>query len=724
MVDGASSTPGSEAAAATPAPSVSEPPPPPHHEGGTNAASSTQPPVILIDPAGDLLLDVTFETSKSALKAAKAAALRKTTSASLSHGATASPHLHLHGRAGIVRLFFRVSRTQLRAHSRYFAKLLDVDATQFQEARDVAAALARLAARGVDPAAAAADDLDLPRVAIVDDDEATRYAGRESVFADLLRILHGNEIAAFAAVSGGGSGGGGKDGDGDEKEGGGKGDGGKGEGVGSRNEKVGGAQKKKKCPTNTATTAVTDASPTKTTKTTKVTNGGKGGALNSPRQKQQQQGELQRQRQQKKRQSQQKPAAVPIPTVGLPYTVTLAVLADRFDCTTTVSRWLTSAGPARVKWPVTSHSPLATGTTTTTRTPAAGAASSSTTTRDGGDSMAIAPGMSRATEEVLRQKILVAWLLDQPVRFQNATRELIMNGSCRWSPFFGVDGEDEGAEGEDGDEAMGTSWWYLPDGLEQELQYRRHCILNTIGSIQQHFLRLYSTTTTTPRAPSTPSTTTPPLSRGIGLVISSARPQRPKRQQCQLGYDSSAACDSYQLGEMVKFLLSRGLLAFADCSPSSLETLPDAARWPVDALLAALRQCPAYQVDKHHANCGLRTRLLPILDFVRGLLSAGSVPVSCAAWRRDRAAAAWMPSDGGGSGGGGLDGNGAARWQGVAPHAVDDAGAGADGAGPRQFRFTRSLLSDQRLRFENALGADKFARDVFTASSWDWTAED
>ncbi|KAI1174545.1 hypothetical protein F4777DRAFT_379431 [Nemania sp. FL0916] len=317
----------------------------------------------------------------------------------------------------------------------------------------------------------------------------------------------------------------------------------------------------------------------------------------------------------------------------MPFVTTLAVLADRFDCTAAVSRYVSTG--LKFKWPVTSRRP----------------------TRD--DGTASFNSMSRASENVLRQKILVSWLLNQPTKFQAATRELIMNGSCLWS-LFGEGEEDET-----------TTWWYLQDGLEQELQYRRNCILNTLASIPRHFLVLYTSV------------------RGM--------------RQCKLGYDSSVACDSYQLGEMFKFLTNKGLFFLADFSPKSLDGLSDATLLPVDGVLAALRQCPAYQIDKNHTNCGLRTRLLPLLDFLQGLLSANSIPISQPAWKNHRAAHSWMPVED--------------------KEAVTRVNGGGE-EGERPFRFTRSLAGDQRLRFENAMGADQFARDVFTATSWDWTAED
>ncbi|KAI0901014.1 hypothetical protein F4806DRAFT_504531 [Annulohypoxylon nitens] len=306
--------------------------------------------------------------------------------------------------------------------------------------------------------------------------------------------------------------------------------------------------------------------------------------------------------------------------ITMSFVTTLAVLADRFDCAPAISKCL--VGGLKFKWPVTNRKPLR-------------------------DEVSV---MSRNNEDILRQKILVSWLLGQPARLQAATKEIIMNGSCRWSPFA----EDDGASD--------ATWWYLQDGLEQELQYRRQCILNTIASVQRHFLKLYTSRT----------------------------------RQCKLGYDSSAACDSYQLGEMFKFLTNKNLMFFVDFSPGSLDSIADTSLLQIESLIATLRQCPSYQIDKNHTNCGLRTRILSILDFIHSLLSANSIPINRTLWKNNRQSVAWMPPE----------------------------GEGKTPADTKPFRFTRSLAGDQRLRFENALGAEKFAKDVFTASSWDWTAED
>lgn len=197
---------------------------------------------------------------------------------------------------------------------------------------------------------------------------------------------------------------------------------------------------------------------------------------------------------------------------------------------------------------------------------------------------------------------------------------------------------------------------------QDELQYRRECILHTIASVQRHFLGKYSS----------------------------------RERQCQLGYDSSGACDSFQLGQMLKFFLSKELLSFVDFSPTSLDFIPDTSMLDIDILLATLKQCPSYQVDKNHTNCGLRIRIDPILDYIRAMLSANVVAIPLAGWRTNRSDVSWVVSTAGGR---------LAEPQ------------------ERTFAFTRALASDQRLRLEGAMYADRMAKKLFTSEMWDWTPE-
>lgn len=155
---------------------------------------------------------------------------------------------------------------------------------------------------------------------------------------------------------------------------------------------------------------------------------------------------------------------------------------------------------------------------------------------------------------------------------------------------------------------------------------------------------------------------------------------------------------------MVRFFTARRLLALVDYGPSSLQGLPDASTLDLDELLATLRQCPAYQVDRHHTNCGLRTRLEPIVEYLQTMLSSNAVSVSHTEWTKQREASSWARE---------AEEREASRARKERGHEE----------GPRKFEFTRSLASDQRLRYEGALYADEMARKLFTADVWDWTPE-
>ncbi|KAM0239232.1 hypothetical protein ACHAPO_003203 [Fusarium lateritium] len=273
----------------------------------------------------------------------------------------------------------------------------------------------------------------------------------------------------------------------------------------------------------------------------------------------------------------------------MPYITTLAIVADRFDCVAAVARVLNT--DLKFRWPLTSNKPLRSE-----------------------------DGRPTETEQVLRQKIMVAWLLGQPMRLQQSTREIIMRGSSLWSEFH------------DQDTTMTAAWWNLPDGLEEELRHRRECILNTVSSVQRHFLALFSS----------------------------------RERQCKLG-------------------------------PASLNMVPDTAMIEIEELLSTLQQCPSYQVDKHHTNCGLRTRLEPILIYLRSMLSANVIAIPYADWKRRPTEISWLAEK---------------------EHGADD----RDSA-PKKFQFTRAIANDQRLRYEGALYVDKMAKAMFLADEWDWTPE-
>lgn len=139
---------------------------------------------------------------------------------------------------------------------------------------------------------------------------------------------------------------------------------------------------------------------------------------------------------------------------------------------------------------------------------------------------------------------------------------------------------------------------------------RREYILETIGSIQSHFIGLYSS----------------------------------KKIQCKLGYGNSKECDSFQLGEMIRFFLRKGLLHLQ----STLVATEDSRSYSgnIQDLLARLRECPAYQIDPFHSHCGLRSRLLPLLYNIKPFTGTG---INLLGWNKDRVRESWLDNPTGGT---------------------------------------------------------------------------
>lgn len=264
-------------------------PPPPVEQGRSRLVS--------VAPKGDIVLDVTFETSAETIRKSRKNAL----AAARKAGGSVQPQDF----KPTVKVAYRVSLEALKNRSKYFTNLLSN--VQFSEAKLVADGHNSLKQLGISPADANAEDL--PWVAIKDDDEATRTAGREHVFEDMLCIIH-------------------------------------------------------------------QVSP----KVTRAT---------------------------------------------MSYVTTLTITADRFDTVAAISQCLNNE--LKFKWPITSNRPL----------------------RD-------ESGRPTDVEQILRQKILVSWLLGQPMRLHQSSKELIVRGSSHWSTFH------------DSDADMSAAWWSLPDGLERK----------------------------------------------------------------------------------------------------------------------------------------------------------------------------------------------------------------------------------------------------------------
>jgi hypothetical protein len=224
--------------------------------------------------------------------------------------------------------------------------------------------------------------------------------------------------------------------------------------------------------------------------------------------------------------------------------------------------------------------------------------------------------------------------------------------------------------------------WSANSLLIAELAHRRACVLRTIASIQTQFLALYTS----------------------------------KERQCTLGYDTSAPCDSFQLGEMVKFLVKKDLLSlvpFQAASPEDDEYIwPDAYTGDIETLIGLLRQCPSYQINQYHGHCGLRSKILPILDYVKACIEAG-VGVKFGRTKGDWLQDAWSlkPTK-----------NAESSRK---PFYVGT-GHGEEvevtGEGNTLFDFAR-IPPKGTWGLNNGLGIEKAAKRLFVAEKWNWVKE-
>ncbi|KAJ4333996.1 hypothetical protein N0V95_009284 [Ascochyta clinopodiicola] len=200
------------------------------------------------------------------------------------------------------------------------------------------------------------------------------------------------------------------------------------------------------------------------------------------------------------------------------------------------------------------------------------------------------------TEERVRQKLLIGLLLDHPTWVIRYSKHLIMRDSVQWRPDIE----------EDHTKAL---WWDIPNGVEDEMIQRREYVLETINSLQAHFLRLYTS----------------------------------GDRQCKLGYDTSLQCDSFQLGEMIRFFTKIDTLRMQGKIYDNTE--PTYYQGDIERLLSTLRQTSSYQVDSNHAHCGLRVRLMPLLDLLQDHLSLSTgnsdIGICGECWSKHRSEYAW-----------------------------------------------------------------------------------
>lgn len=197
-----------------------------------------------------------------------------------------------------------------------------------------------------------------------------------------------------------------------------------------------------------------------------------------------------------------------------------------------------------------------------------------------------------------RQKLLVGLIFGFPEWVQQCSASLIVGGPARQTA---VGSEDEDLHG---DHAL---WWRLPGGVEEELACRREYVLATLSSIPKYFLSLYIS----------------------------------KQPQCRLGYDSSPQCDSYQLGEMIRFFSRKGIIRIEsafDYTPEDIQPL----NGNLEDIIAKLKECPSYQIDNHHTHCGLRTQLLRVLEGPWSPRPRSQVGICLECWKDNKGRESWL----------------------------------------------------------------------------------
>lgn len=175
--------------------------------------------------------------------------------------------------------------------------------------------------------------------------------------------------------------------------------------------------------------------------------------------------------------------------------------------------------------------------------------------------------------------------------------------------------------------------------------------MNTITDLQAHFLRAYG-------ALENETERSRPQQKHNMLMT--AVPSNTRPFQCRWGFDNSKACDSFHLGEMVRFFTMRSKTIFLGSTLIDpgyengtdeeeedddddekggenyvQKSLGDEKSQPHDevvdrtasvastdilSITSSLRQIPDYQIDTNHTGCGIRRRLLPVLDCIDGFV--------------------------------------------------------------------------------------------------------
>ena len=89
---------------------------------------------------------------------------------------------------------------------------------------------------------------------------------------------------------------------------------------------------------------------------------------------------------------------------------------------------------------------------------------------------------------------------------------------------------------------------------------------------------------------------------------------------------------------MIRFFIKSGTLRLQ----GTIYDVEESPQFPgdINRLIEVLRQCSSYQIDRNHAHCGLRVRLIPLLDLIQIHLNAeAGMCLEC--WKNHRASYGW-----------------------------------------------------------------------------------
>ena len=90
---------------------------------------------------------------------------------------------------------------------------------------------------------------------------------------------------------------------------------------------------------------------------------------------------------------------------------------------------------------------------------------------------------------------------------------------------------------------------------------------------------------------------------------------------------------------MIRFFSRKDILRVGSTLTIVPEEEQDEYDGNLEDIIIRFRECPSYQIDHHHQHCGMRTKLLPILDSIIPLRHFG-LCLDC--WKRDRLGESWV----------------------------------------------------------------------------------